>query len=227
MPSMKGTMTPTFSASTTPPITPKALPSKPTSAPWIMKIFMMENGEAPSVRKMAMSACLSVTDITRVETRLNAATAMIMLRMMNIMFFWLCTSAYQLALARDQSRIHSWPGIDALSSRATCGAWFMSCRRRRRPDGPSSCSSCCASAILTKARLPSSSLWPASKMPATLSARMRGMTMPVAGSPALGSRSSIRVTFCPTFTSSALARSMPSTMLYEPGVRSLKLPCFI
>ncbi|MNT78185.1 hypothetical protein D3C72_2173960 [compost metagenome] len=56
---------------------------------------------------------------------------------------------------------------------------------------------------------------------------MRGMTMPLAGSPALGSRSSIRVTFCPTFTSSALARSMPSTMLYEPGVRSLKLPCFI
>ena len=39
-----------------------------------------------------MSACLSVTVITRLDTRLKAATAMIRVRMMNIMRFSICTA---------------------------------------------------------------------------------------------------------------------------------------
>ena len=39
-----------------------------------------------------MSACLSVTAITSVETMLNAATATISDRMMNIIFFSICTA---------------------------------------------------------------------------------------------------------------------------------------
>ena len=51
------------------------------------KIFMIDTGEAPKVRKMAMSACLSVTVITSVLTRLKAATATMRVKMMNIMRF--------------------------------------------------------------------------------------------------------------------------------------------
>ena len=40
-----------------------------------MKMRITEPGDAPSVRRMAMSLCLSVTVITKVETRLKAATA--------------------------------------------------------------------------------------------------------------------------------------------------------
>ncbi|MOA51129.1 hypothetical protein D3C78_1742380 [compost metagenome] len=57
-----------------------------------MKICMMLAGLAPRVRRMAMSACLSVTTITSVDTRLNAATATISVRMMNIMRFSICTA---------------------------------------------------------------------------------------------------------------------------------------
>ena len=58
---------------------------------------MIVNGVAPSVRRMAMSDCLSVTAITSVETRLNAATATINVRMMNITFFSICTARKKLA----------------------------------------------------------------------------------------------------------------------------------
>ena len=70
---------------------------KPISAPCTMKIFMMRRGRAPSVRRMAMSACLSVTAMTSVETMLKAATATISDRMMNIMFFSICTARKKLA----------------------------------------------------------------------------------------------------------------------------------
>ena len=71
-------------------------------------------GLAPSVRRMAMSACLSVTVITSVETRLNAATATISVRMMNIMRFSICTAREPGAVLRVQSRI-SELGAAALS----------------------------------------------------------------------------------------------------------------
>ena len=57
-----------------------------------MNTPMMLRGEMPSVRRIAMSACLSVTSITNVETRLNAATATISDKMMNITFFSIDTA---------------------------------------------------------------------------------------------------------------------------------------
>ena len=122
-----------------------------------MKIFMIERGEEPRVRKMAMSACLSVTVITSVETRLNAATAMIRVRMMNIIFFSVCTAANQVAFAIDQSRTTSSPGMLRLSSCATCGALCMSTMRRRSPDGPSKRSIFSASSRWMNARPESNS----------------------------------------------------------------------
>jgi len=66
---------------------------------------MIERGEAPRVRRIAMSACLSLTVMTSVDTRLNAATAMIRVRMMNIMRFCEPTAANQMLFTCDQSRI--------------------------------------------------------------------------------------------------------------------------
>jgi hypothetical protein len=66
---------------------------------------MIERGRAPSVRRMAMSACLSVTAMTSVDTRLKAATATISDRMMNIMFFSICTARKKLAWLLVQSQI--------------------------------------------------------------------------------------------------------------------------
>ena len=71
-----------------------------------MKMPITERGLAPSVRRIAMSARLSVTVITSVETRLNAATATISVRMMNIRRFSICTASNQLRLVRVQSRTH-------------------------------------------------------------------------------------------------------------------------
>ena len=60
---------------------------------------MMLAGDAPSVRRMAMSACLSVTTITCAETMLNAATATISVRMMNIILFSICDRAEEVGVA--------------------------------------------------------------------------------------------------------------------------------
>ena len=48
-----------------------------------MKIARMLRGVAPIVRRIAMSARLSFTTMTSVETMLNAATATTSSRMMN------------------------------------------------------------------------------------------------------------------------------------------------
>ena len=92
-----------------------------------MKMPMIERGLAPSVRRMAMSARLSVTVITSVETRLKAATATISVRMMNIRRFSICTASNQLRLVRVQSRT-------AAGGRATL-------RQLRRPTPRASCTS--------------------------------------------------------------------------------------
>ncbi|MNG36077.1 hypothetical protein D3C84_1229930 [compost metagenome] len=65
---------------------------------------MMLFGLAPSVRRMAMSARLSLTVITSVETRLKAATATISARMMNIMRFCRRTASNQVRFCWVQSR---------------------------------------------------------------------------------------------------------------------------
>ena len=69
-----------------------------------MKISMMLRGRAPSVRRMAMSACLSVTAMTSVETILNAATATISSRMMNIIVLLDLHGAEEIGVAAASSR---------------------------------------------------------------------------------------------------------------------------
>ena len=89
-----------------------------------------------------MSACLSVTVITSVDTRLKAATAMISVRMMNIMRFSVCTAANQLRFCCDQSRISRLPLRVRDSSSATCGALLhvgdaqAQAGRRGQPEHP-------------------------------------------------------------------------------------------
>ena len=94
---MSGTTVPTLSASNTPHSTPMTVPMMPMSAPCTMKIAMIDDGDAPSVRRIAMSACLSVTTITCADTMLNAATATISVRMMNITRFSICTARKKFA----------------------------------------------------------------------------------------------------------------------------------
>ena len=74
-----------------------------------MKIAVIDDGDAPSVRRIAMSASLSVTVITCADTMLNAATAMISVRMMNITRFSICTARKKFAWLIVQSRIF---GVD-------------------------------------------------------------------------------------------------------------------
>jgi hypothetical protein len=105
---MKGTMVGMLKATSSPPTHAAERAGDARGAPCTMKISMMERGLAPSVRRIAMSACLSVTVITSVDTRLNAATATISVRMMNIIVFSICTASYQAALVRVQSCTRTW-----------------------------------------------------------------------------------------------------------------------
>ena len=98
-----------------------------------MKIAITDDGAAPSVRRIAMSACLSVTTITCAETMLNAATATISVRMMNITRFSIATARKKLAWLRVQSRTSASGGSVRDSSAATPGAANMSSSLRRTP----------------------------------------------------------------------------------------------
>ena len=62
-----------------------------------MNTPVMLPGEMPSVRRIAMSDCLSLTSITSDETRLNAATATISDRMMNMTIFSICSARKKFA----------------------------------------------------------------------------------------------------------------------------------
>ena len=84
-------------------MTPASVPISPISAPWIRKIFITLAGLAPSVRRIAMSACLSFTAMNRLETILKAATAMIRNTIRNIMRFSMSTARKKLAFSRVQS----------------------------------------------------------------------------------------------------------------------------
>ena len=78
----------------------------------MMKIFITLAGVAPRVRRMAMSDCLSVTTITSVDTTLNAATATISVRMMNMTRFSISTALKKVAWLRVQSLMRMSPPID-------------------------------------------------------------------------------------------------------------------
>ncbi|CFN78011.1 Uncharacterised protein [Bordetella pertussis] len=86
-----------------PPATPSKVPTTPISAPCTRKMRATSPGPAPSVRRMAISDCLSLTAMTSDDSRLNAATATISARIRNIMRFSVCTAANQVRLLRDQS----------------------------------------------------------------------------------------------------------------------------
>ncbi len=64
----------TFQAPSTPAVTPTAVPTMPTRAPWRTNMASMAAGVEPRVRRMAISPRLSRTTITSVETMLKAAT---------------------------------------------------------------------------------------------------------------------------------------------------------
>ena len=79
-----------------------------------MNVPMTLRGDWPSVRRIAMSACLSVTSITSVETRLNAATATISERIRNITFFSIATALKKLLWPCIQSVMrYIWPSSSA------------------------------------------------------------------------------------------------------------------
>ena len=98
-----------------------------------------------------MSARLSVTVITSVETRLNAATATISVRMMNIMRFSTCTASNQLRLVRVQSRTMTPLPSCCASAPPTSRAWCTSASRSCTPIGPSARNSRAASSSATSA----------------------------------------------------------------------------
>ena len=55
-----------------PPIRPASVPKMPINEPCTMNTCITPPGVRPRVRRMAMSACLSVTSITCEDTRLKA-----------------------------------------------------------------------------------------------------------------------------------------------------------
>ncbi|MNP34737.1 hypothetical protein D3C76_1280410 [compost metagenome] len=64
-------------AKITPKTVPATVPITPMTVPCTINILVIIDGDAPNVRKMAISDFLSVTTITKDETILNAATTMI------------------------------------------------------------------------------------------------------------------------------------------------------
>ncbi|MCY1403197.1 hypothetical protein D9M71_183670 [compost metagenome] len=80
------------------------VPTTPITVPWTMKVAMICPGVAPRVRRMAMSAFLSVTTMTSVEMMLNAATATISSSSRPIIDFSMRIAWYRLPWLRVQSR---------------------------------------------------------------------------------------------------------------------------
>ena len=92
-----------------------------------------------------MSARLSVTVMTSVETRLKAATATISARIRKSMRFWICTDSNHWRFVRVQSRTNI-PGRVRQPGRASSPATSRSARRSCNAAGPLAPKSACASA---------------------------------------------------------------------------------
>ena len=75
----------------------------PISEPCTTNTCITPAGGSPSVRRIAMSACLSVTSITCELTRLNAPIAMISDSRIAITVFSIFSARNMLALSRVQS----------------------------------------------------------------------------------------------------------------------------
>ena len=173
---MKGTITSILNATPKPNSKPANVPITPTVAPCTTKMPMMLLGLAPKVRKMAISARLSCTVITKVDTKLNAATATISVKIMNIMRFSTCTAANQVLFCRVQSRTTKLPVKLRLKSRATARASCKSLSFNRMPVGPSRRNILAASSTCIIASVESYSKCPESKVPTTTNCFMRGVT---------------------------------------------------
>ncbi len=185
-----------------------------------MNMPMMLRGVAPSVRRIAMSACLSVTSIISIEIRLITATRMISDRITNITIFSIDSAENRLALVSIQvCTRYTWPSLSA-SSRATGRALNRLSRRSRMPVGPLRLLSFSASPMLTSARPESYCSMPSAKMPTTWKLRMRG-TLPIG---VARSCCTTMVTRSPTLTPSVIASSCPSTMFQLSGVSASRLP---
>lgn len=110
----------------------------PIRLPCTMKTRITWRGVRPRVRRMAMSACLSVTSITCDETRLNAPIAMISDSRIAITVFSILQCAEQVGVVlgpvADTVR-----ALELLRERATHveGPGSMSCSFRRTPVTPS------------------------------------------------------------------------------------------
>ena len=133
--SINGTITSIFKAISNPNPTPSSEPNRPIAKPCTKNMRCTNPALAPIVRKIAMSACLSVTVMTKVETKLNAATAIIKVKMMNIIFFSVWTAANQLRFERDQSLTQSACGTTCAKRTAISGAFCMSSTLTRKPVG--------------------------------------------------------------------------------------------
>ena len=83
---------------------PMIVPLTPMLAPAIKKMRMIAPRDAPIVRRIAMSADLSFTSITRPEIILSAATRMMSERMRNITFFSTSTAPNRLEFVSCQVR---------------------------------------------------------------------------------------------------------------------------
>ena len=109
------------------------MPMTPITMPCTMKMRTTEPGAAPTVRRIAMSACRSATATTRVEMMLIAATRMISARMMNITRFSSSTAWKKAAWLRVQSARVASGGSFGCSARATPRAANRSSSLRRTP----------------------------------------------------------------------------------------------
>ncbi|MNT62309.1 hypothetical protein D3C72_2000180 [compost metagenome] len=97
---------------------PLNVPMTPIVVPVIEKMRMMAPRVAPIVRSTAMSELLSFTSMMRLEMMLNAATRMIMDRMVNITTRSTCSAEKKVSLRCCQS-----VRISGRSSGTACSRW--------------------------------------------------------------------------------------------------------
>ena len=142
----------TFSAPRMPNTMPQPTPMTPIRVPCTMKMRITSPGEAPMVRRIAISACFSRTIMYRLATMLKAAMAMIKNSSSDIMRFSSSTARKYVALKFDQSLTETSGGSTFSNSRAT---WRARNRSSSFSRTPLTCSSIrynrCASPMCTTA----------------------------------------------------------------------------
>ena len=183
---------------------------------------MIEPGRAPSVRRIAMSACLSVTAITSVETMLNAATATISVQDDEHHALLDLHRAEEVGVAaRPVAHVGIVRGSARSSSRATARRLeqvveLQAHAGHRRPGDRAFC----ASSRWISARPESYSNMPTSKMPTTVNCFRRGR-MPAGVTLPCGA---ISTTLSPRRHAERAGQLRPSTMPNSPGSQVVQRP---